>query len=258
MSHGKDPSPLFEIIHKSARSSRRGVKVPDWMRRAEEMEERVGAAEPTVAAGKGSPPAILAWWSRPVRFRLQVGMVLLLGLAVVIAVVVAMFVGMEVQHRKSLGLAENYAAQYQKDIEPAQEKDPNFGLIPGNITRSSPLPDGVKPPKGYAGASGNAEDPRQPGLNYFRLTALPGSGKDEGQRAVEFLRENGIDAGLIPVNNGRSWKLLALRGFDRIGSPEAKGHAEQLRKLGRLWKAQHKGSSDWNDAIFEKYVPGRT
>jgi hypothetical protein len=259
MSHGKDPSPLFEIIHKSPKSARRGVRVPDWMRQAEEMEQRVEAAEPNTASGAtGGPPRWVAWWFRSVRFRLQLGVLVMCGVAVAAAVVVALFVGMEIENRQSLELARTYDEFYRQEIEPRQEENPDYGLVPTGVERTSPIPAGVTPPPRHRGAAGSPDDPRQPGFNYFRLIELPTSAREEGSRAVTFLKENGVDAAMIPVNNGRSYKLLALRGFDRIGVPEAKTYRERLEMLGRLWKAKHKGSSDWHDLIAEKYVPGRT
>jgi hypothetical protein len=257
MAHGKDPSPLFEIIHRSPRASRRGVRVPDWMRHADAMEKEVSAAEPTVSATAGPRAAWLNWWSRPVRFRLQLGVLVMFGIAVMLAVVVAMFVGMELQKRRAADLAMKWALN-EREIEDLQERDPNYGLVPRTVERASSVGEGLRAPPSSAGAAGRAEDPRVPGLNYFRLVELPGSAMDEGLRAIEFLRSNQIDAALIPVNNGRSYKLMALRGFERIGNAEAKAYRDRLETLGRLWKARHKGSSDWHDLIAEKYVPGRT
>lgn len=258
MAHGKDPSPLFEIIHRSPKSSRRGVRVPEWMRQAEEMEKHVEAAEPTVAPGQRGPRWWTGWWSRPVRFRLQAGVLLMCGLAVLLLVLVSLFVGVEYQKRRAATLAYKLG-QEEREIGPLQEKDPNPGLIPRNITRNTVAPDATPAPPKQSGATGNADDPRQPGLNYFRLIELPQAAREEGAKAVEFLKENGVDAGLVSVNNGRSYKLLALRGFDRVGSPEAQAYGEKLKQLGRMWKAKFKAvSSDWHDLYPEKYVPGRT
>lgn len=264
MAHGKDPSPLFEIIHRSPKSTRRGVRVPEWMRQAEEMEQRVEAAEPTVSTnGHAGPRRWLAWWYRPVRFRLQLGVLVMCGVAVLAGVIVALFVGMEIEKRQSLDQARTYAELYNREIAPLQEREPDYGLVPPSVKRASPVPEGLTAPPRNRGAAGSADDPRVPGQNYFVLMELPRSGgAEEGRRAIEFLKGNGVDAGVLLINNGK-YKLVALKAFDRVGTPgsrppEVKTFEDRVKSLGRLWKAKHGGSWDWRDAYPEKYVPGRT
>ena len=50
---------------------------------------------------------------------------------------------------------------------------------------------------------------------------------------------------------------MALRGFAQpLSDLEAKRLEYRLKALGRSWKAQHNGSSDWRDLYAEKYRPG--
>jgi len=251
---GKDPTPLFEIIHKAPRGPRRGVRVPEWIRRADEMERQVETAEPTVPPDPSAPPAWRSWWSRPIRFRLQSGVLALAGTAMLALVVVAFLIGMRFQERLIRQEQIEYVA-IDQTLDPVREKPANRALIPTSVERNLPVTGGAAPPRG-AGAAGDPADPREPGLNYFRLVTLPDSAVGEGQKAVSFLQSQGVDAVLIPVNNGRSYKLIALPGFTRIGSPEAKKFEDRLKSLGRLWKSGHRGSSDWNDLLAEKYKPG--
>jgi hypothetical protein len=52
-------------------------------------------------------------------------------------------------------------------------------------------------------------------------------------------------------------KLVVLRGFTKpLSDPEAKRFEEQIKALGRKWKAEHRGTTDFRDLIAEKYRPG--
>src|ERR1051325_10877635 len=101
MSQGKDPTPLFEIIHKAPRGGPKAVRVPEWMRRADEMERQVEAAQPTTPGSASTRPLWLGWWYRPIRFRLQTGVLVLTGAAVVAVMVVVFLIGRKVQERRA-------------------------------------------------------------------------------------------------------------------------------------------------------------
>jgi hypothetical protein len=254
MSHGKDPTPLFEIIHKAPRSAPRAVRVPEWMRRAEEMERQVEVAQPTTPGSASTRPAWLAWWYRPVRFRLQMGILAVAGLTVLAALVVAFLIGTKYEERKIYADDLAWSAA-DRTLEPLRQQPANTSLIGRSVPRNLPVSESAPAPPRGAGAAGSPADPREPGLNYFRLVTLPASAATEGHRAVSFLQAQGIDAVLLPDNNGRAVKLMALPGFAKPGSPEGKKFEERLKSLGRSWKAQHRGSSDWSDLLAEKYKP---
>jgi hypothetical protein len=146
---------------------------------------------------------------------------------------------------------ENLVQSLQESVEPGEK-----GLIPSSVR-------GVEAQTAGASATSSGavldsdDDPREPGLNYFRLVTMPGNARASGERAVRFLRRNGVDAALVPMKNNNSLKLIALRGFESPNSdPAARQFKRRLQSLGREWKAQHRGSSDWEDLYPEKYRPG--
>lgn len=253
MSQGKETTPLFEIIHKAPRGAPRAVRVPQWMQHAEEMERQVEVAQPTAPGSASTRSRWLSWWYRPVRFRLQMGVLALVALAALALVVVAFLIGLKYHERRMIQQDVQWDAA-QQSLEPVRQQPVDSQLIPPAVPRNLPA-EGASLPGG-AGASGQAADPREPGLNYFRLVTLPASAAEEGTRAVAFLQRSGIDAVLIAENNGRSLKLMALPGFSGPGSPDARKFAERIKTLGRQWKSQHRGSSDWGDLLAEKYKPG--
>lgn len=215
-----------------------------------------------------------AWMKRPVGMRLPRGTWVMLGVGAFVLVLIVFFVGRKVGVNSMIDQRENYGRAVA-GIDQKREQPIRTDLIPPSVAGTDDrLPPGtpgtrtgssdpreiddVPAPPAHAGAAGNASDPREPGLNYYRLTAMP-AGAEEVGRIIAFLSENGVDAAAIPIQNGRSVKMVALRGFARpLSDPAAQQFEQRLRSLGRKWKAQHRGSSDWKDLFPEKYRPGRT
>lgn len=251
---------LLESMHKPAGKYRHGVSLPSWMKKSTPPAH----AETQTPENETPPPAWVVWWMSPLSLRIsRAGLIATLAIACV-AVMVLFSLGRYYQYRNMNSAWLNYERQLPL-INATQESGVNTGLIPTTVERNeapSPAPlERTETPSTNptaAAAPSKTADPRKAGLNYFRLLQIPATGLDEGQKAVEFLASHGIDAVLISVNNGRSYKLLALRGFDRVSDPETQKYAESLKRLGRLWKAKHKGFSDWQGIYAEKYIPGRT
>lgn len=286
MAKGKDQSPLFEIIRDGQQAKRGRLPLPAWMRRSKpaagqeeepaappepagesvspagspsaQAPEPAAASEPTDGeTGDGHSPGVAGWLQAPVELRPTRGKLLGIAAGGLALLAGAYWAGLEVGRDWALNRKEAYQAGVDSLAEYRQQS-PKPGLVPSSVAgveagagESSP-----SAPPASQGATGRADDPRKPGLNYFRLTTIPPSGRAAGQRAVRFLKRNGVDAALIATNNG-ALKLIALEGFRRPGSdPEARQYAQRLRRLGRQWEAQHDGSSDWSDMIAEKYKPG--
>ncbi|MBI1368082.1 MAG: hypothetical protein GC162_05450 [Planctomycetes bacterium] len=252
----KDPSPPFEIVNRPGASKRRGMELPKWMRREEEPTQAAGPVRETSggSGGGGMVGEAKRWWTKPVAFRLPQGTLVMLGLGALVLIIVAYLIGDRMGRRSISAFARNYQEQL-KPLESIREAPPTR-MIPSTITGAATDSDGTPLPN-LPGAGGVEDDPRQPGMNYFRLISLPANA-DEAQKAVAFLKANGVDAGAIPFNNGRSVKLLALRGFENpLSDPVARDFADRLKMLGRKWKSQEHGSSDWKDLYPEKYRPGR-
>lgn len=102
-----------------------------------------------------------------------------------------------------------------------------------------------------AEAATDPADPRLPGLNYYVIVrALPA----EGERLVAWLGERGVRAMAEPVSGGLV-KVIVLEGFPRgqASSARALAFREHLRELGRRWKRDQRGSSDFSDLYLEKH-----
>jgi len=220
--------------------------------------------------------------SSPLVMRLPRGTVMLYGAVGVGMLIGAFMLGQMQQRRSDAALMTDYEVQAHSlsrvAAEPVNPKliPPSVDTVPMQTPGSYTHGSQSTPPRRPAGASGahgdgsatgptgtpaiaTDFDPRQAGLNYFRLQVMPDAGREEGLAAVAFLRENGVDATLIPINNDRSLKLIVLQGFARPNSdPAAQQYKSRLKTLGRLWESKHDGSTDWGDMFPEKYIPGRT
>jgi hypothetical protein len=124
-------------------------------------------------------------------------------------------------------------------------------LAPGN---ESPTGTSHPPVSSPSGGTSGGGDPRVPGYNYFCIATMTPKYQADAEKAVAFLQRNRVDAAIIPVDN-RWLQVVALRGFDSASSPQAKEYESLLRSLGRAWKAEHRGWSDWSDLYAIKYKP---
>jgi hypothetical protein len=99
-------------------------------------------------------------------------------------------------------------------------------------------------------------DPREAGLNYYIVDRYDPA---TAARAVEFLRASGMDVVALPDENPTFHLIVALPGFPRgsLSSPEAKAVGDQIRRLGRVWKQQQRGPSDFSSCYLKKYEPNR-
>jgi hypothetical protein len=240
---------LFEVMRKAeARKSGalgRSLNPFKWMPK--------GDPQPGAAADHSILTSAGAWMTRPVMLRLPLMSWVVFGLIFIGLIAVAVSIGYQTGQKITVETEQSYDKAV--GALAAVKDQPAKPLLPASVTgvdASVALP----PPKAET-ANGTVGDPRQGGLNYYRMTVLPAASKPELLRAVEFLKKNGFDATLIPVNNGRSLKLVALAGFAKpLSDPAAKKYESDLKALGRKWKTQEKGATDWKDMIPEKYKPG--
>ncbi len=105
-------------------------------------------------------------------------------------------------------------------------------------------------------------DPRQRGLNYMTLGIL--SRRDAGY-AVMMLHANGVPALAVPVDKGgvsannqgpanyRVWLLQGITGEQfRSDDPLKDRLDKRVREVGKAWKQQAKGPTDFADAFWDK------
>lgn len=106
-------------------------------------------------------------------------------------------------------------------------------------------------------------DPRTAGLNYFCLVSrLP---EADAARAVEFLGRHGVLAvgveGERSTANNRFFELYTLEGLTREeyaregGSTRRDAHESMLAELGRRWKAEERGTSDFSRPQWYRFNP---
>ncbi|RMD65505.1 MAG: hypothetical protein D6824_02530 [Planctomycetota bacterium] len=99
-----------------------------------------------------------------------------------------------------------------------------------------------------------ALDPREPGMNYYVVDRLR---PDEAVAAARYLRLHGIEAVVLPSDSPRLRLVVALRPFapGQVSSPESKAYAARIREIGRRWKTQDGGVSDFSTMYAAKHQP---
>ncbi|MFM7259409.1 MAG: hypothetical protein ACKO3W_02280, partial [bacterium] len=97
-----------------------------------------------------------------------------------------------------------------------------------------------------------AGDPRQIGLQYFVLCSTL---EPNAIKVVEFCRSKGLDAYVVPDQNGRLREVTVLPGFasGERSSPAIKDLEERIRKVGVLFKASGPGNSDFGDRYIKTH-----
>lgn len=122
--------------------------------------------------------------------------------------------------------------------------------VVGPIISDNPVIDSGLGPVGDAGGeTGSSVDSRQVGLNYWILLRVP---PDEAERACGFLRGHGVDSFVHPLENTGLCHVIALRGF--TGDDEsARQYQAELKKLGRIWKSEHRGTDAFVSMYLSKY-----
>jgi hypothetical protein len=97
-----------------------------------------------------------------------------------------------------------------------------------------------------------AGDPRQAGLSYFVLCSTL---EANALRVVDFCRSKGLDAYVVPDQNGRLREVTVLPGFEagERSSSAIKELEERIRKVGVSWKASGPGNSDFGDRYIKTH-----
>ncbi len=99
-------------------------------------------------------------------------------------------------------------------------------------------------------------DPRQAGLQYCVLATVPEANAD---KLVQFCRDLGLDAWVVPDDSGRLREITVLPG---VPKSELKGAAAtalgvRIAQVGARWKAAGKGNSDFHDRYFKPFNGSR-
>jgi hypothetical protein len=154
-------------------------------------------------------------------------------------------------------------------------RDPPIPVNPRLI--SAPGETGVKPAPGPgpsdtlvknqgvgagAGKPTTGADPRIAGLNY--LTIALKQDRETAERMVGFLSENQVPAFAVPVapagaaaNNPPTYTVYAMQGVTReelrARAPVRTELEDRVGKLGKKWKKDMKGQTDFSQVFWDKH-----
>jgi hypothetical protein len=122
---------------------------------------------------------------------------------------------------------------------------------------AGPVNGGSQPPAAKPAPAAPAPDTRQAGFNYLLCASLLEKSAAEG--AAGFLTQNGIPATAVPSGRAGRYTVYTLLGIPS-GSLDEKlkernAHKAEVVRLGKLWRKERPGSSDFADAYWEKYRP---
>lgn len=196
------------------------------------------------------------YFGRSRAIRVPLGYVFIAGAVAVACMALTYSIGFQAgQHRRDrLDAQRLQSATDPARIEPT--RDPLLAQTTNRTNRaaepdSSSTTRSEPPPRDRPATGG---DPRVPDLNYFIVLY---DRPEEAERAAAFLRRSGVDAAVVPANNGQFRYVVSLKGFaaSEVGSRAYEEHRNELRRLGRIWKREHNGSRDFSEVWPQKYAP---
>jgi len=187
----------------------------------------------------------------PEAFEVSLGRAAAIAVGVIIAIAIAYGIGVKRGQSLGAGPAPSVSAE-AAPVDAAATATPSDAVaskasgpaIPGRGT--SPAPP--------AAVTDNGGDPRVKGMRYFVL-AHPSS--ERAPEMVEFCRQNGLDAYLVPDNNALLRKVIVLPGYrepSQRSSPEIKALEAKIKTVGQKYrKASPRNSTDFSDAFPELF-----
>lgn len=209
-----------------------------------ELMRRPGNAASAAPSAPATPRRTGKGPSIPDAFEVSLGRAIAIGAGAVVAIAIAYGIG--VQRGRSLG----------GGAAPATEPPAATGTQSVDSGASPKIPalgGTTKAPGKPATATDNTADPRVKGLRYF-VVAHPAS--QRAAEMVEFCRENGLEAFLVPDDNAMLRKIIVLPGYrdaSEKSSPEIKALEAKIRSVGEKWKRSSKGNKDFSDAFPELF-----
>ena len=200
----------------------------------------VASVSGAIQGAPTSSSLIASWWAKvqqPVVWRVPWGLMILLCVALIGLIVMAYWVG--------LTRGARFALAQETDTNEPRGNTPNqavavMGTLP-EIAKSDTTA-GARQTEQRTGL-------REVGLNYFVLAHYP---RADAERLVSFLNGNGIDAAAFRLHNKDLFQVVALYGLsrDKIYSPARKEFEQQMRHLGRQWKAEGHGPDFSTTGIY--------
>lgn len=231
-----------------------------------------------------------SWLAPSKTYRVPGGYILIAGVAVVAIAVGAYSLGFNVsQQQKEEADAQQHRDQLSNINDPTLNT--GSGQVSGTRTISPPQstptrdPGSVPPTRSNAGANRpidlsaasepaqrrptggstgritgykqgpNDPDPRTAELNYFILASF--LQPEEADKAVDFFAANGVAAARLKPNNRGLCTLVALEGFPsgETRSETALEYKANLLRLGRDYRRNHGGGTDFSDLYLKKHQP---
>lgn len=284
MARSRKMPPLFEVMRETDRKGAEAAHVPVPVsvppRHAESPERHAATAAPAaklrISPASGMParvsepahaedatdhaqppgPGLVLPWP-----------VLLGGVGVLVAVVAVIAM-----------LAFNAGANRERDQllpkdgeppvvgRPANPREPQ-PADPLRETGASRAGDTPAPPRSDAAKAAlpvYGDDPREAGKNYLIIERLM---FDDAMAAAEFLTANGVPSVVVaPEGTAVSdlqqqpraiWLVVARDGFTRDEFRADSARAEEIKnsviRLGRRWKQDHKGSTNFANCYWNKF-----
>ncbi len=183
-----------------------------------------------------------------------------------IAVAVLLFVGaflLGVSRGERVGRAE---AQAERD-ELLSRVDQSGGGFVNSPQQASANEGSPEQPVGTAATSAGSTgsnryppvdpelDPREVGKLYLTVCTVP---TENAPKVANFLREQGLEAFVVPCNTARSREVIVLPGFsDRGDSGAIERLKDRVRTVGLIWKQTTRDTRGFSDC-YAKPFSGRS
>ena len=234
---------LYELVRVRPRGGPFSEGQPQYTAKDEEAETSEGA-----------------WWKGSRIIRLPVGYVFLaigLGIALMFG---GYFVGYAVRNREIEAAATREAREDLAGIsDPTLRNVPEAeGLLRG-FEEGAPSEKPAREPRNPDGSLPNpyliddwTDDPRTSGMNYFIVATQP---PDEANEAAAFLAGRGLEVVRLPVDNRGLAIVVVLEPFapGEVGSIRARQLEARIKRLGREYRRDHGGGTDFESAYMKKY-----
>lgn len=207
----------------------------------------------------------------PGRFTVTPSVLLLAGAGVIMVCVLVWSVAYDVGRNE----AEEAARRELRLQAEGTVRDPLNTDLPLNRSLVKPETRPPQAPSAPAGSTGAAAsrpsgvavpspigDPREVGKNYLQLVTTD---KADADAIVKFLAENGVGAFHVPLdgpgtgaNNRARFVVFCTRGITpeefKAQSPARTELYDAVGRLGKVWKKERRGSTDFAGRMWSKYT----
>ena len=228
-----------------------------------ELMRRPGTlGSPASPVSAGAPRRVGNAPGLPSKFEISLRSAIVIGVAVVLAISIAYGIGVK-RGGSSAGSSTGGtpSESLNSNTVAPQQSSPSIPAMPGKTAGAGSTKAGSSaagtPAAGksapVARVATDKKDPRVKGERYF-VVAHPSS--ERAAEMVDFCRQNGLDAYLVPDDNALIRKIIVLPGYrdaSEKSSPEMKDLEAKIKSVGDKWKRSSRGNKDFADAYPELY-----